>query len=229
MHLSNLLSLFFLCCSVLAAPASHDFVRRERRDSTPHKWVKRDSAPQDIKLPIRVSLKHRNVHLGHDHLMDISNPRSPNFGKHWTAKEVEDFFQPSSESVNVVLNWLRSSAIQPSRYRVARGSGSVQFYATVSEAEALLNTKYYVYEHVETGQLSYACDEYSLHKSLLKHVDYVTPTIGFASTGNKRKLSKRGPTGMPKPHFTPYHGPPAVSGNLSTCDTAITPECVRGN
>jgi tripeptidyl-peptidase-1 len=228
MHLPNLFTLFPLCCYGLAAPALHDFIRHEKRDSVPHKWVKRASAPQDTRLPIRVSLKHRNAHLGHDHLMDISDPSSLNFGKHWTAKEVEDFFQPPSESINSVLDWLQISGVEPSRFRVARGSGSVQFYATVSEAEALLNTKYYVYEHVETGDLSYACDEYSLHKSLLEHVDYVTPTIGLAPTGNKRKLRKRGPTEMPKPHLTPFNGPLVVSGNLSTCDTAITPECIRG-
>jgi tripeptidyl-peptidase-1 len=227
MHLLTSLSLFFLSCSGLAAPASHHFVRHEKRDSTPHKLVKRGSAPLDTKLPLRFSLKQRNAHLGHDHLMDISNPRSPNFGKHWTAKQVEVFFSPSNESVKSVLNWLNNSGIDPNRYRVANGRGSVQLYVSVSEAEALLNTKYYVYEHVETRDLSYACDEYSLHNSLLAHVDYVTPTVGFATTGTNRKLSKR-QTEIPKPRFTPYHGPPVIPGDLSNCSNAVTPECVRG-
>jgi tripeptidyl-peptidase-1 len=228
MYLLTSLSLFSLCFSGLAAPSSHHFVRHEKRDSTPHKLIRRGSAPLDTKLPIRFSLKHRNAHLGHDHLMDISDPRSPNFGKHWTAKQVEDFFSPSRESVKSVLDWLNSSGIHHSRYRVANGRGSVQLYATVSEAEALLNTKYYVYEDVETGDLRYACDEYSLHYSLLEHVDYVTPTVGFATTGSHKKLRKRGQQEIPKPRFTPYHGPPIIPGDLSNCSNAVTPDCVRG-
>jgi tripeptidyl-peptidase-1 len=228
MHLLNSLSLFLLCCSGLAAPASHQFVHHEKRDSTPHKLINRGYAPLDTKLPIRFSLKQRNADLGHDHLMDISNPKSPNFGKHWTAKQVEDFFSPSKESVESVLDWLNSSGINPNRYRVANGRGSVQLYATVSEAEALLNTEYNVYEHAETGDLSYACDEYSLHSSLLEHVDYVTPTVGFATTRTNKKLRKRGHPAIPRPHFTPYNGPPVISGDLSNCSNAVTPDCVRG-
>jgi tripeptidyl-peptidase-1 len=227
MYLLRSLSLLLLCGSSLAAPAPHSFVRHEKRDSAPHKWIKRATAPPDTRLPIRISLRQENAHLGHDHLMDISNPGSPNFGKHWTAKEVEDFFAPRSESVNSVIDWLESSGIDYTRYRVAHGRGSVQFYATVSEAEALLNTKYYMYEHAETGDLSYTCDEYSLHHSLLDHVDYITPTLGFARTGNKKNLRKRG-QGRTKPRFTPYDGPLPAANDLKNCSQAITPDCVRG-
>ncbi|KAF2667833.1 subtilisin-like protein [Microthyrium microscopicum] len=226
MYLFSCLFLFILSASSLAAP-SHHFIRHEKRESIPQKLIKRGNAPRDIRLPVRISLKQQNLHLGHDHLMDISDPKSPNFGKHWTTKEVEDFFAVPQESVESVLAWLKSSGVSQTRYRVSRGGGSIQLHATVSEAEELLKTKYYTYEHVDTGDLSYSCDEYSLHNSIAQHVDFVTPTTGFAFSSNKGKLRKRKQSEWSKPQIKPYTGSLLVLDELGSCDLALTPACIK--
>jgi len=33
-------------------------------------------------------LKQQNIHKGHDFLMDVSDPTSPNYGNHWTPEQV---------------------------------------------------------------------------------------------------------------------------------------------
>ena len=38
--------------------------------------------------------------------MDVSDPRSPNFGKHWTPEQVYDFFSPDPDTINEVEDWL---------------------------------------------------------------------------------------------------------------------------
>ena len=87
-------------CSVLSAfalfaigavgfPASRHHAIHEKRSSksswSPRKDVKPDAR---IKLPVRIGLAENNLHLGHDMLMEVSDPISDRYGKHWTQEEV---------------------------------------------------------------------------------------------------------------------------------------------
>lgn len=38
--------------------------------------------------------------------MDVSDPQSENYGKHWTPSRVHDFFSPSEETIETVKEWL---------------------------------------------------------------------------------------------------------------------------
>lgn len=59
--------------------------------------------------PMRIALAQSNLDKADEYLMDVSHPESPNFGKHWTAKQVAEMFAPSQESYDAVTFWLRSS------------------------------------------------------------------------------------------------------------------------
>lgn len=78
-----------LIVSASAAPTAVPYVLHEKRQSDDLKW-----APSDIKIdsrtvfPLSIGLTQRNLDKGHDYLMDVSDPNSPNYGKHWTPKEV---------------------------------------------------------------------------------------------------------------------------------------------
>ena len=59
---------------------------------------------------------------------------------------------------------------------------------TVDEAENLLKTKYYQYNHAVSGQKHVACEDYSLPEDIQRHVDFITPTIHFdAKVENPKK------------------------------------------
>jgi tripeptidyl-peptidase-1 len=66
----------------------------------------------------------------------------------------------SDETVNAVKSWLTSAGISDKRIKHSDSLGWLKFDATVDEAEELLNAKYHVWEHSETGQPHVACDEY---------------------------------------------------------------------
>lgn len=122
----------------------------------------------------------------------------------------------------------------------------MQFDAEVHEAERLLKTKYYNYEHADTGALNIACDEYYLPGHLTEHVDYVTPGLkllagGKASNGRpldgrKRHMEKRGFRTNGNQNFSgPVFGPAITAPldtlnntatELSQCDQYITPPCI---
>ena len=141
-------------------------------------------------------------------------------------------------------NWLVSSGIEPNRISLSPGRNWLNFDANISEVEALLKTEYKVYEHT-TGQNHIACDDYSVPEELSQHIDLIMPTIHFDTkiVGDaKPNKQKRGPAFLPgntdNNGWLPKKGK-TISGPgadpdvapqpfaLSTCNTQITPDCLR--
>ncbi|KAI3334490.1 peptidase S8/S53 domain-containing protein [Ustulina deusta] len=203
----------------LAAPSSSKHVLHEKRDGKPHLWEKRDRATRSQVLPIRIGLRQRNLENAERYIYEVSDPNSPNFGKHWTAEEVANKFSPAPESKNAVLKWLVDSGIERPRISLSKGHNWVQFDGTVEEAENLFATEYWYYQHIENGGIRLAVDAYSLPEHVQKHVDFVMPTVQLdglkpiANTNHGRDTMAIIPGG-------------ASLGSLS-CGSLITIECLR--
>lgn len=200
--------------------ASH--VLHEKRASAPAGWIKRSEAPQDAKLPVRIELTPLNAELGHSHLMAMSDPASPKFGKHWSPKEVQNFFSPSNKAVTAVREWLVSSGVHAHRHQVASSRNHVRFEATVQELESLLKTDYAIWEHAETTSVSISSDEYYVPHHIKHYIDFITPTIGLSPHHESRKRRKRDGRFGP---LIKAAGPEAA--NLTNCWEIVSPECIR--
>lgn len=169
-------AVFALTCS--AAPTtSSKHALHEKRDGEPHAWEKRDRALSEHVMPIRIALRERNIENADSYIFDVADPRSPNFGKHWSAEKVANTFSAHPETKNTVMDWLAESGIQRSRLSLSKGHNWVEFEGTVEEAERLFATEYWHYQHTETGGYRLACDEYSLPEHIQEHVDFAMPTI----------------------------------------------------
>lgn len=108
---------------------------------------------------MRIGLRQANLDEAHDLLMDVSRPDSLNYGKYYTAAQVNELFAPSGETVEVVREWLEDAGISRDRVSQSVNKGWLQFDASTEEAEELLKTKYHVYQHRDTGSRKVACDE----------------------------------------------------------------------
>lgn len=226
-----------LVASVLASPLNTHVIH-EKRDAAPNAWVKRDAVPQDMLLPMRIGLKSPNIDKGHDFLLDVSTPGSPNYGKHWTVDEVNDMFAASPESYDAIHKWLVSSGIPRHTVSLSANKGWVQFDTKAEDAEDLLKTRFHFFEH-DSGDANIACDEYSVPEHLSKHIDYITPGVNLLTNGHKqahklvsRGLVKRGQVGKGHngrmPAIVRAGGPERAPapGDLSNCSLAITPDCI---
>ncbi|RMY17954.1 hypothetical protein D0867_05667 [Hortaea werneckii] len=230
----------------LATPVGH--VLHEKRTSPLKQWVKRGEVHSEAVLPMRIGLVQSNIDNGRgvELLDEVSDPTSTKYGKWYTAEEIHDIFAPTKEQVDGVYDWIRNSGIDPARISHSTNKQWVQFDAKVHEAERLLKTKYYHYEHAATGSKHVACDEYYVPEHLTDHIDYVTPGLkllagGKASNGRsldarKRELEKRGfRTSANQPFSGPIPGPNitiplttlnATEFELAHCDQYITPPCI---
>ncbi len=176
MH-STLLALGALIATVVAAPSS-THVLHEKRDALPFGWERHDRLPGHNVLPMRIALKQSNLDKAEEYLMEVSHPKSPNYGQHWSAKKVAETFAPSQESFDAVTVWLKSSGIAPERISRSQSMGWLTFDATVAEAESLLKTEFYLHKHT-SGKPHVGCDDYSIPESVQPHVDFITPTVHF--------------------------------------------------
>ncbi len=201
---------------------------------------------------MRIALKQSNLDKANEFLLDVSSPESPNFGKHWSAKQVAETFAPSEESVSMVVGWLAEFGISIDRVRQSQSLNWIYANVTVAEAEEMLKTKFYEFQHATSGQIHIACEEYSLPKDVQEHVDFVTPTVHFdvkvenpkqrrdfdqdeGSIVNRESHTVKAETGhsigLPGDKSLPKDGGKVPFGTildqLEHCDTSIVPNCLR--
>jgi tripeptidyl-peptidase I len=154
----------------------------------------------------------------------------------------------SDETVNSVKAWLTSAGVSSDRIKHSQSLAWLEFDATADEAEHLLKTKYYIYEH-ESGQPHVACTEYSIPSNLKEHIDMVYPTVHFDvkpapqsrhERGTRSDLTKRekipglykglgapGSGSLPKVGERLGEQDKNKTHDLSKCDELITPDCLR--
>ena len=99
-------------------------------------------------LPLRLTLKERDIEDVERHPYDVSHPRSASCGKHWSSEDVVRTIATSDETIDIVLDWLIASGIGGEGMALGRSRGWIQVNATVEEAEQPMNTEYNVYTHV---------------------------------------------------------------------------------
>lgn len=164
-------------------------------------------------------------------------------------------FSPEEGTVDAVKQWLMDFGIPSPRITHSVNQGWLAFDTTVEEAERLLHAKYHIYKHTPTGGVTPACERYarvifplpfwgtfklicfntSYHvpKHVQEHIDYITPGTRLLSA-TKRGQSKRdfGITSRLRGHPSIQSDPPpnfpwSTAGELSICDVAISPACIR--
>ncbi|CZR69474.1 uncharacterized protein PAC_19374 [Phialocephala subalpina] len=125
--------------------------------------------------------------------MDVSDPLSPNYGKHWSPEKVSISSKMSTSNKKQLVETFASS-----------------------EAQSLLKTEYREYEHLGTSKRSVGCEEYSVPADLRRHIDYVTPTVNTAVI-IKRSSNRWGG----RPEMTPNTNlpPPIIPGKLTKRDS----------
>ncbi|KAK1094090.1 hypothetical protein LTR48_001037 [Friedmanniomyces endolithicus] len=138
------------------------------------------------------------------------------------------------------MDWIsKTASIPKQRITHTDNKAWLAFDASVADLESLLRTEYHEHHDTATGRSMITCDQYHVPAHLVDHIDYITPGIKgvhvHSSTLKKRswKPGHHGPGGYggppgwqpPKHHPAPYM--PWNNSELSTCDVAITPACLR--
>ncbi|MCJ1325361.1 hypothetical protein MMC10_002024 [Thelotrema lepadinum] len=165
-----------------------------------------------------IALAQADINLGAHYLEDISNPKSANFGKHWTSQQVKDAFAPSDTTSSAVQTWLTDAGISKDSLTTSTSGGYVKFDATVKQIESLLNTNYHVYKHLDSGKEHIGCDNFQLPSSLKAHIDFIKPTISFPRSFSKHTGAKS----------TVVKSKALQNRAIDpSCTSNVTPDCIK--
>ncbi|KAH8690679.1 peptidase S8/S53 domain-containing protein [Talaromyces proteolyticus] len=221
-----------------AAPSSVKHVVHEARHKPSADWVKGSRIESSAILPVRIGLSQTNLEIGHEFLMDVSDPKSSNYGKYWSADEVHNKFAPPEKHVDAVKEWLIAAGIAGHRVVHSDNKGWLAFDATVEEVEQLLQAEYHEHDHVSSDKIRVGCDKYHVPEHLAPHIDYITPGVKLTQVV-KRDISKKkrstqaqavkastfitGNTELPKD----WAAPAGLAPDVQTCGFNMTPTCIK--
>lgn len=186
-------------------PATAPLIRQYARRDVPSGWSVHRRAEPDSYLPLKFALVQSNLHNLDAYLLDVADPQSPNYGKHWTSAEVAETFRPAQDTVDSVHAWLvHDAGIDTHKITASPDGGTLHLDVTVSEAERILDTEYYVYRRVEGGSERVGSHVgYSLPAHVAEHVDFVWSTGHFGdprpSGRDTGTITNRGGSGASGP------------------------------
>ena len=164
-------SLLSLLCAI-SRYAGADLLRQESSLDL-SQWNRGHEADANHLLQVTIALTTQNIDLGVGTLLRISDPTSPDYGQHLSAKDVARMFEPKPNAISGVVDWLGKSGIDQSQISLSYGGDRLSLDLSVLEATLLLETTFYHQMHRATGQEQIGCQYYHIPKSLAGSVDYI--------------------------------------------------------
>jgi len=95
MKLSFFVALSGLAATISAVPASIPYTVHEKRhlSASSSQWQRANvKLNRRMTIPVSIALTQRNLENGPDFLLDVSNPRSSTYGKHWSPEQVRFYY-----------------------------------------------------------------------------------------------------------------------------------------
>ncbi|KAF4573648.1 hypothetical protein EYR36_008166 [Pleurotus pulmonarius] len=218
----TLLVLAVSVVSILADPP-YDYYVHEKRTDLPSPRISARRPPLGLAFPLRIGLRQRNLEDLPGHLLAVSDPTSPTYGRHWSPERVVEAFSPSSHSVASVKRWLIDSGIEESRIRMRTNKAWLDVQnATVREVEKLLRTEYQVLKR-ENGEETIGCHSYQLPVDVGEHVDFIIPTVQHSLTVSAAPPERH----TDIRYKSNIRREPQGSADFSRCHEAMTPDRLR--
>ncbi|GBE79871.1 Tripeptidyl-peptidase sed3 [Sparassis crispa] len=221
--------LLALCPFAYAAPRGCTHKVKESVPP-PRGWTKLELAPANHNIELRIGLPQSNFAELERHLYEVSDPFHERYGEHLSKEEVEALIAPNPESINRVDEWLASHGITAEDFSRSPARDWVKVKVSVSLAEKMLDTKYHVWVHDESGDAVVRTTSYSLPEDLHEHVELVQPTTMF-SRFNSLKTTYILDQDLPaatNPDEPTISVPTAYNGSVdASCNGTITVTCLK--
>jgi tripeptidyl-peptidase I len=165
-------------------------------------------AGDEQTISLQIGLKMQNIEKLEGMLRDVSDPKSPNYGKYLTAAQIADTFKPSQESSQAVTAWLESQGVTD----IAADGAHINFATTVGKANSLLTAGFAFFDVGGISKLRTM--EYSIPDDLHQHIALVTPTTFFGKMRAQSPIMTKLVT-------------PRQSVNSTNCARLTTPPCLE--
>ncbi|KAF4622357.1 hypothetical protein D9613_009510 [Agrocybe pediades] len=223
-------SFFFLVVQFVSASTSNqwsDMVEKHSWVGIPAGWRHEAAAPASHVFNIKIGLKQQGIEELIENLMEISDPTHVRYAQHLSREEANAFMAPHPDSIVAVDEWLEFHGIDPSSAQRSRAGDWITVTVSVEQAEKMLGTKYDVYKHGSSGERVVRTLSYSLPQQLHAHIDVVSPTTYFSTLKTMQDINTLETDRRPLNDEVTRALPGTAAAVPSTCNTMITPTCLR--
>ena len=153
-------------------------------------------------------------------MISVSDPDHARYGHHLSADEVDDLVAPSSETSDLVHEWLRDNGISTDNLGYSSSKDWIIVHLPIEMVESLLDTEYHTYKHKD-GSIVARTTSWSLPRHLHDHIDTVQPTTSFFRGAAHAATYVDEAADVPASYRTPANSSIAAVCNV----TSVTPEC----
>ena len=147
----------------------------EEVHTCPDGFVLHGPADPETRLDLRIALRQNDIAGLETVFLDISNPDSPQYGRHLSQQQVDAYVEPSIETTANVHRWLSSHNLTASN--VSHAGDWIQVSVPVGKANNMLNANFSHFSHAKTGGQAVRTLTYSIPTELQSHIDLVHPTV----------------------------------------------------
>lgn len=199
-------------CVVRGVLAAESYTQVEQLSDPPDQWLKRDKPSPSSIVKFRLAVDASDTKAFEQHVIDLSTPSHPNYGRHMTKDEIDTFLRPPSEVLDSLTSWLRSENVAVDSIEI--NNNWITFEAPVSRAEHMLKTEFFNYQHNESQTVAIRTLGYSVPDEIRHHVSMIQPTTRFGDPSANKRLFNTGSSS------------PLPDKDIS-CGTVVTPKCLR--
>ncbi|KAI9069415.1 family S53 protease [Trametes sanguinea] len=211
-----------MCALAFGKPMGRSLQLHEARDAVPEGFSLHSTPSGETTLKLRIALVQGDFAGLEQKLYDVSDPSSPNYGKHLSTTEVLKYVAPAAATTNAVNAWLSENGI--SAKTISPAGDWMSFEIPVSKANEIFDANFSVFTHESTGQRYIRTLSYSIPAELQGHLELVHPTVSFPDPSAGQPAVRVSHSDKSKKR---------VARDLSardipaSCATTITPACLQ--
>jgi tripeptidyl-peptidase-1 len=166
-------------------------------------WSVSGPAPATAGLDLQFFVKQTNTDQLETTLMAVSDPDSPTYGQHLSNEQAHALVAPTPASIAAVMAFLRDHGV--AGVRATPNGDIIEAKVTVQQAERMLQTRYHVVVHNDSGTEVHRAQSYALPDKVAAAVDFVCPTVHLPPVRNAAVAQTPKAVRSPLTGNTPKH------------------------
>ena len=181
---------FSLPSSYKSPPLYYEQIYLNKTNKIPPSWVEVGKPLPNSTLDFGILLPQSNTQLLEKYVIDRSNPKSDNYGKWLSRKEIDMMVSSDIRYFNVINDWIRNTVHS---YQCNHTSDSMYFRTTVANINTLFNTEILKYKNIKTNTTFYSGRQagYSIPAYLNTAIEMVIGIGDFPEYTHKNMKTKR--------------------------------------
>ena len=154
--------------AVIGLASAGVFLENDITPQVPHGFSFLGKPSAQEMTTLLVVLKSQNMEKLTEELYKTSTPGSPDYGRHWTYKQVSDFTKPTTASITAVVSWLNKFGIT---HIEQSGAAEVLIVrANIAQVESALGVSMVTYVCPEGRTYFRSMDKYSVPEHIAEHI-----------------------------------------------------------